>query len=273
MNLPLDSDDREAYHAYRAPFVSHCWRDPWAPYVTAETWVDEHGFQRTRVFMREPLRPEPRPARKRKLRDMASIKLTESGGTNFRGLDTGVYNARCDLIADLGMRETSFGDKHKIYIRFVVPSEVVEKEDGTTFQMSVGSQFTASLNKKANLRKMLEAWRGRPFTDEELKGFELTKLLNAPATVVVGSYTDREGRERPKIESVIRCKQEVGEIDHEPQAFGLDSTRAELEAAPQWIREAIEEAWAKEGDAERAAENEAKNHEAQQAADDDDIPF
>lgn len=273
---PLDSDDPRAYGTYRAPFVGPYWTDPWAPYVAEEVWEDEQGHKRYRHVLRTPQRPEPVTARKRKLSDMASIKLTEESGGDFKRLETGVYNARCDLLADLGMRETNFGDKHKVYIRFAIPDQTVEKEDGTTFQMSIGSQYTASLNKKANLRKMLENWRGKPFTDEELKGFELTKLLNAPATVVVGSYVDREGKERPKIESVIRCKANVEPLDHEAVAFGLDSTERELADAPEWISEAIREARAKQNIAEaNKAEQDAAAHQSDEDEGyyNDDVPF
>lgn len=205
---------------------------------------------------------------------MPKITVSETGGSSYKGLDGGIYYGRCDMIADLGLQETKFGEKHKVYIRFVFPDQVVEKDDGTRYQMSIGSTFTASLSKRANLRKALEAWRGKPFTEEELKGFDLTKLLNAPATVVVEEYV-HEGETKSKIGNILRCKQEVGKIDHEPMSYSVDSTEAELENAPQWIREKI-------GEQKAAEANLEKQHEAAGKADDeaawedekdDDIPF
>jgi hypothetical protein len=233
----------------------------------------EGGFVTYRYEIRKPQPIEPnRAARHRRQEEMGvSIKLTqESGG--FRGLEPGIYNARCDLIADLGMQDTGkYGLKHKVYIRFAVPDQTGEDKDGNKFQMSIGSKFTASLGKKANLRKVLEGWRGKPFTEEELEGFELTKLLNAPATIVVGTYLDREGKERPSLENVLKCKSEVDGLLRKPVAYGPESTQAELAEAPEWLRDAI---IAGKGDAPDADdEEEQTQHAARQASEDDDIPF
>lgn len=49
----------------------------------------------------------------------------------------------------------------------------------------MGFFYTASLSEKANLRKHLEAWRGKKFTPEELEGFSLTNILGAPCMLSV----------------------------------------------------------------------------------------
>lgn len=233
----------------------------------------EGGFKAVKY---EWVTPRPivsnKPKRHRRKEEMTSITV-KAGGSGFKGLEPGIYTARCDLIADLGMQETNFGLKHKVYIRFSVPDETGETEDGEKFQMSIGKKFTASLGKRANLRKALESWRGKPFSEEELGGFELTKLLNAPATLVVGSYV-QEGVERPSIENTLKAKGTVGELIRAPVAVGLDSTEAELAEIPEWLRNTILEA---RGD--KAGEAESQNHAAAQAQDeeeyasDDDIPF
>jgi hypothetical protein len=235
-----------------------------------EEYTGSDGFKRDRYkVVRQELK-QTMPARVIRERDMPSINVSSGGG--FKGLEPGIYHARCDLIADLGVRETQYGDKHKVYIRFTVPDQVVEKEDGEKFQMSIGTQITASLGKKANLRKMLEAWRGKPFTDEELKGFDLTKLLNAPATLVVSTYM-ADGEPKPKIENVLRCKQEVGALLRAPVSYSVESTDAELADAPPWIREIIEEQRAAAGNEQQ---NQAAAHQADEDegyAGDDGIPF
>jgi hypothetical protein len=201
---------------------------------------------------------------------MVAIMVSGKSEGGFRGLEPGIYKGRCDLIADLGTQETKFGDKHKIYIRYTVPDQVVETSEGEKFQMSIGSTFTASLSKKANLRKMLEAWRGRPFTEEELAGFDLSKLLGVPATLVVSSYL-KDGEERSSLENVLRCKDEVGELIRKPASFGLDSSDAELDEAPPWIKEKIlDQRGTKAGNP--ADEELERQYEAHQAAEDD-IPF
>lgn len=205
---------------------------------------------------------------------MVNIKVSGKHEGGFRGLETGIYNARCDLIADLGMQETNFGEKHKLYIRFAVPDQELEDKDGNKFQMSIGTTLTASLSKKANLRKMLESWRGKPFSEEELEGFELTKLLDAPATLVVGSYL-KDGEERAKLDNVIKCKAQVGALIRTPAAFSTESSAKELAEAPEWIREKITEQMANGHAAGEAEQQNGAAHQADEDAGfaDDDIPF
>jgi hypothetical protein len=62
----------------------------------------------------------------------------------------------------------------KIVLLFELCNETIER-DGKTAPISINKEYTLSLGKKSVLRKHLETWRGRPFTDEELKGFEVGK--------------------------------------------------------------------------------------------------
>jgi hypothetical protein len=208
---------------------------------------------------------------------MVAIMVSGKGDGNFKGIDPGVHNARCDLIADLGMQETKFGQKHKLYVHFAVPGMEAEDKDGRKFQMGIGQSFTASLSPKSNLRKALEAWRGKPFSDEEVEGFDITKLLNAPATIVVGTFISN-GEERSKLDNILKCRTSVGELIRKPVAYSTESTKAELAEAPQWIREKIEEQLALKGattggfsDADEELQRQYEQAHSQQ--DEDDIPF
>jgi hypothetical protein len=49
----------------------------------------------------------------------------------------------------------------------------------------VNIEFTLSTAKKANLRKFLEDWRGKDYTDEEAAEVELTKLIGQPGRVTI----------------------------------------------------------------------------------------
>lgn len=264
-----------APYKYREPFVSYRWADLQAPICVQVTEVTEEGFTIDRYVRKQQWLKPTRPDRVRKESEMPKITVSETGGSSYKGLDGGVYAGRCDMIADLGLQETKFGEKHKVYIRFAIPGEVVEKDDGTKFQMSIGQTFTASLSKRANLRKALEAWRGKPFTEEELKGFDLTKLLNAPATIVVEEYT-HEGETKSKIGNILRCKDPVADLDHAAVSYSVESTDKELEEAPQWIREKLEEQKKLENERERQEEAAGKADDeaaADSAKWEDDIPF
>lgn len=106
-----------------------------------------------------------------------SLTATNKGG-DFEMTPEGTHIARCYRIIDLG---TQFNEQYgknqqKVMIAWELPAELME--DGRPF--SVSKRYTLSLNKKANLRLALEAWRGKVFTDEEAQGFDLKKVLGQP---------------------------------------------------------------------------------------------
>lgn len=71
----------------------------------------------------------------------------------------------------------------KILLIFELPNERV-MQDGAKAQ-TVSKEFTCSLSEKANLRKVLESWRGRPFTKEELEGFDVMNVVDVPCMINV----------------------------------------------------------------------------------------
>lgn len=106
----------------------------------------------------------------------------ESGGGNFSPVPEGVHMAVCFSIYDLG---THFNEKfgksaHSVLFVWELPDERINIErDGETQNLprAISKKYTFSLNEKANLRKDLQTWRGRAFNAEELKGFDLQKVL------------------------------------------------------------------------------------------------
>lgn len=111
-----------------------------------------------------------------------TVTMTE---TSYELPPAGTFAARCCHVIDMGTQTVSYqGEEkrvHRIAIAWQLADEV--KSDGTPFVLS--RRFTASLHEKSALRGFLEAWRGRAFTPEELKGFSLAKLINAPCLLNV----------------------------------------------------------------------------------------
>ena len=68
--------------------------------------------------------------------------------------------------------------------------------------MVISQEFTLSMNEKANLRKFLESWRGKGFTEEEAKVFDITKLLGVPCMLSIIHKESKKGNEFEVISSV-----------------------------------------------------------------------
>lgn len=120
---------------------------------------------------------------------------TDSGGGNFKRVPAGAYIGRCYSLIDLGTQLTTgqYGEKlqHKLRIGWELFGEdeqgqpLTVEVDGKEMPMTISKSYTVSLHEKASLRKDLAAWRGRDFTDEEAKAFDVSKLVGAYCMVNV----------------------------------------------------------------------------------------
>ena len=98
--------------------------------------------------------------------------IAKGSSGKFEPCPAGVQQAVCVDIVDHGTQPTPWGDKWKVDVRWQTAERMA---DGSPYL--VNKRYTLSLNEKANLRHDLEAWRGRPFTEAEVMGFDLEKLI------------------------------------------------------------------------------------------------
>jgi hypothetical protein len=113
-----------------------------------------------------------------------SLIVKDKGGTDFEPLAAGMHHAVCYGIVDIGTQPAfgNFPPKHQVAFLWEVPSERIQFEkDGKKFDLprGISQSFTLTLASKGKLRPMLESWRGRAFTAEELDGFDLKNVLGA----------------------------------------------------------------------------------------------
>jgi len=100
-------------------------------------------------------------------------------GKDFEPAPEGTWKAVCVDVVDKGVMKSNnpnWPDRHKIQIRWQINETFKDKDEtGKEIQRRflVLNTYTLSLSEKANLRHDLEAWRGRKFTPDELKGFDV----------------------------------------------------------------------------------------------------
>ena len=108
-----------------------------------------------------------------------TVNAGNGGGGDFEQYPAGSFAARCYQIIDLGHQTFEWKGEAKVAPKVRITWELNEMmSDGRPF--SITREYTASIGDKANLRKDLEAWRGRPFSAEELRNFSLENVLGAP---------------------------------------------------------------------------------------------
>ena len=136
---------------------------------------------------------------------MPIVKAETKGGQD--PVPAGVHHAVCYAVIDIGTQDPNnpnFRPSRKTIIIWELPHETITTPDGTKPRV-ISCEYTASIGKKATLRSVLESWRGRPFTAEELNGFDLKKIIghNCQLNVVHKAGKTDPSRVYARIQSVV----------------------------------------------------------------------
>jgi hypothetical protein len=179
-----------------------------------------------------------------------AIMATDTGGGDFKLATPGNHPAVCTMVADLGkqrVQSAMYGDsiKHQVYVRWELTDEPFEWQDKDTGvsksgNMSIGKTFTLSLHENSTLRPILESWRGKPFTEEERKGFDITKLAGAACLVNVAHEVGNDGKTRAKVSAVTPIMK--GMEKPTPLSTPLiyeDEHMGAYDDLPEWLRTRI----------------------------------
>jgi hypothetical protein len=121
------------------------------------------------------------------------------GNGDFEPAPEGLHSAVCVDVVDLGIQQTPWGDRHKVLLVWEI---AMLMDDRRPF--IVRKRYTASLHEKSNLNKDLKAWRGQPFTAEELAGFDIEKILKAPCQVLI-QHTDKDGSVYANVTAIMKA--------------------------------------------------------------------
>ena len=161
---------------------------------------------------------------------------TDSGGGNFKRVPPGAYIGRCYSLIDLGTQLSSgqYGEKmqHKLRIGWELFGEdengnpLTVDVDGVEMPMTISKSYTVSLHEKAGLRKDLAAWRGKDFSEDEAKGFDVQKLVGAYCMVNV-TTSETNGKTYSNVAGLTplpgALKNAKPAPVHEPVVFDLDA--------------------------------------------------
>lgn len=135
-----------------------------------------------------------------------SIVAKNSGFTREL-VPSGNYIARCYKMIEIGtVAEVVMGQTktlHKVRVGWELPTEtkVFDQSKGEQ-PLVIDQEYTLSMNEKSNLRKMLESWRGKAFTEKEAEAFDITKLLGAPCMLNIIHKQSKTGNTYEQIAGV-----------------------------------------------------------------------
>jgi hypothetical protein len=166
----------------------------------------------------------------------------DSGGGSFELTPAGNHIGVCYMVCDLGDQDIEWQGtakvQRKVRISWELPGELMQ--DGRPF--SVSKKYTLSLSDKANLRKDLESWRGRAFTDSELEGFDLFNVIGKACMINVIHETNN-GKTYANVASVASLPKGVvaPQPCNQPVSFSLDDEDAvnKFNGLPDWLQKLI----------------------------------
>lgn len=141
-----------------------------------------------------------------------AINATNSGAKREL-IPAGNYMARCYQMIHIGtVEENILGELktlNKVRISWELPTEMkVFKPENGEQPCAISKSYTLSLNEKANLRKMLASWRGKDFTEDEAKKFDISKLIGVPCMLNLIHKPSKDG---------TKVYEEIGSISPMPK--------------------------------------------------------
>ena len=159
-----------------------------------------------------------------------------SGSKEFQSLPAGSHILICNLVAYMGLQPGSkmYPDpKHKLYIRWEAPEELMS--DGRPYV--IGKKFTASMHEKANLRILLEGWRGKRFSDAEAEQFDVSTILGKAG---MGNVVENEaGYMNLAAMSPLPKGVSAGKARNELVCY-MEDDRSQFDSLPEWLQKEIE---------------------------------
>ena len=208
---------------------------------------------------------------------MALIAKSTGTGSNFEPIPEGVHIARCTGLIDLGMQYSEKFDKtiHKAIIMWELVDEKYTGEDGVEKCRTMSKEYSLSLHEKSSLTKVLEAWRGAKFTEEELKGFDLNKILGKPCQIQV-IHTAKGDKTYSNIAAIMALPKGMKvEPPANTMVFDLDSdnVKNDILLLPEWIQKKVMESTTWKEMCNDITGATIENHSEEKGVQDDDSDF
>ena len=130
------------------------------------------------------------------------MSIVAKGGeksSSFPSVSVGVHKARCIKVIDLGTQKNEFEGNITWKRQALVIWETPDQTNETSEPLTISRFYTLSLHEKSNLGIDLTSWRGRPFSETEKKGFDISKLIGHTCllNVIQGNKNNKIGSVMP----------------------------------------------------------------------------
>lgn len=143
------------------------------------------------------------------------VMASKSGGGTFTPHPEGQFVGVCVDVHDVGLVAVTFQghtkQQHKVDLYFFC-DEWRDSEKGERWPATVRERFTLTLDDRGRLRPFLESWRGQAFTEEEEEGFDLEKLIGAPAFLQI-IHNESNGKVYANIKTIMKLPKGMARLE------------------------------------------------------------
>ena len=177
------------------------------------------------------------------------LGYSEKEAKKSNPIDAGAHSAVCTQVIDLGLQREEYMGEVKEIKQIRIVWEVDEKgkdSDGKEYNRIHGETYTNSLGEKAKLRGILEGWRGKSFTEEELANFDTEQILGKDCTLNIKHKTSKSGNVYAIVDSISKFNEKLGKVDRQGELICFDKTNLSdeeritiLAKLPKFIQEKI----------------------------------
>ena len=147
-----------------------------------------------------------------------SFKLTKSAGSGYEPVTPGYHDSVLCEIVDLGIQDTKYGPRHQAFLVFQVAELASEgeraghrKEIRVYFSVTTGTE-----SKPSKIRKMLQQWRGKAWSDAEIDeaGLDIDPFLSKPAMLFVVAKKKPNGEETSGVDAILPPRTQMEPLNY-----------------------------------------------------------
>lgn len=179
-----------------------------------------------------------------------AIIAKSSGETTQRELiPAGTYLARCYSMVHLGtVKQTYLGEDkwtNLVRITWELPTELrCFNADKGEQPCVISKEVTLSMNEKSTLRALLTGWRGKAFTEDEAKEFDVAKLLGKSCMISIFHQASKSNPDKvyeriASISPMMKGMQCPAQINPTFEFSVLDYNQDKFDTMPEFIKEMI----------------------------------
>lgn len=197
---------------------------------------------------------------------MSDTIVARNEGTKFKAHPEGQFISQCVDTINLGEKVEEYpGTPTKVVPKCALVFRTGEKNEDTGEYIDISREFTISMGEKSNLRKFLEQWRGKPYSEDAIKeGVPLHKLTGNHGLLTVARKTSGSGRTYGIISACVGLPKQLA--DHA-------TAYPDYERAEYWETRKKEYAAAVEAFMNEHSSGRQEAPPASPFDDDDDLPF